>query len=112
MPSTTTYQAGDLILVDFPFVGGRQTRTRPALVILDTGDADLVVARVTTQSVSASQDVLITDWRGAGLLAASTVRLHKLATLEKSLVHRVLGSLQPVDRNQVSAVMKQLYGNW
>jgi len=70
------------------------------------------VARVTTQAVSSSQDVPITDWQGAGLLAASIVRLHKLATLEKSLVHRVLGSHQPADRNQVSAVMKQIYGNW
>src|SRR4051812_13102044 len=53
---------------------GRQTKTRPALVILDTGDADLVVARVTTQAVSAAQDVPITDWQGAGLLAAPIVR--------------------------------------
>src|SRR5271154_5412429 len=102
MPSTTNYQAGDLILVDFPFAGGKQVKTRPALVILDTGDADLVVARVTTQPVSATQDVPITDWQGAGLLAASTVRLHKLATIEKWLVHRVLGSLQPADRTQIA----------
>ncbi len=110
--SMINYQPGDLILVDFPFAGGRQTKTRPALVILDTGDADLVVARVTTQSASASQDVPITNWQGAGLLSVSIVRLHKLATLEKSLIHRVLGSLQPVDRNQVSGVLKQLYANW
>ena len=71
MPSTTSYQAGDLILVDFPFAGGRQVKTRPALVILDTGDADLVVARVTTQAVSSSHDVPIIDWQAAGLLAAT-----------------------------------------
>ena len=112
MPSMISYQAGDLILVDFPFAGGKQVKTRPALVILDTGDADFVAARVTTQAVSASQDVPISDWQGAGLLAASIVRLHKLATLEKSLVRRVLGSLQPADRKQVSAVMKQHYGTW
>src|SRR5262245_46754553 len=112
MPSTTNFQPGDLVLVDFPFVGGKVTKTRPALVILDTGDADLVVARVPPQSVSASLDVQITDWHGAGLLAASIVRLHKLATLEKSLVHRTLGSLQPGDRMKVSAVMSQVYGNW
>ncbi len=112
MPSTINYQAGDLILVNFPFAGGRQSKTRPALVILDTGDADVVVARVTTQAGSASPDVPILDWQGAGFLAPSKVRLHKLATLDKSLVHHVLGSLQPTDRNQVSAVMKQVYGNW
>jgi mRNA interferase MazF len=112
MRSTTNFQPGDLILVDFPFVGGKHAKTRPAPVILDKGDADLVVARVTTQSVSASLDVPVTDGQGAGLLAPSIVRLHKLATLEKSLVQRVLGSLRPGDRKQVSAVMSQVYGNW
>jgi len=71
-----------------------------------------VVARVTTQAASAYHDVPITDWQGAGLLAPSSVRLHKLATLEKSLIRRVLGGLQQTDRNQVSAMLKQAYGTW
>jgi mRNA-degrading endonuclease toxin of MazEF toxin-antitoxin module len=49
MQSTTTFQPGDLVLVAFPFVGSAQSKRRPALVILDTGDDDIVVARVTTQ---------------------------------------------------------------
>jgi len=98
--------------VDFPYAGGKQVKTRPALVIVDTGDADVVAARVTTQATSAYHDVPIADWQGAGLLAPSTARLHKLATLEKSLIRRILGSLQPGDRNQVSLIMKQVYGTW
>ena len=50
------------------------------MVIVDTGDADILVARVTTQSGQSDHDVPIEDWRGAGLLAPSIVRLHKLAT--------------------------------
>ncbi|HEY7066014.1 MAG TPA: type II toxin-antitoxin system PemK/MazF family toxin [Chloroflexota bacterium] len=77
------YQPGDLVLVAFPYTAGNQTRTRPALVVLDSGDADVLVARVTTQLYRTPYDVVIRDWRGAGLLAASVVRLHKLATLDK-----------------------------
>jgi mRNA interferase MazF len=110
----TTYQPGDLVLVDFPFTSGagQQHATRPALVILDTEDDDVVVARVTRQTHSTPHDIPITDWRGAGLLAASIVRLHKLATLEKDLIHRRLGSLQPLDRTQVSQAMRQTWGTW
>lgn len=108
----TTYQPGDLVLVAFPFTGSGQTKDRPAMVILDTGDADVVLARVTTQPGKVPLDVPLAEWQAAGLLAPSTVRLHKLATLEKTRVRRVLGSLQPVDRKQVSAVMRQTYGNW
>lgn len=43
MPSTMTYQPGDLLLIGFPFSGGSQVKTRPAMVVLDSGDADVVV---------------------------------------------------------------------
>jgi mRNA interferase MazF len=108
----TTKQASDLVLVAFPYSGGAQTKNRPALVILDTGDVDMVVARVTTQPYSTSHDVPITDWRAAGLRAPSVARLHKLATIEKTLVRRQLGTLQQVDRQRVSSVMRQTYGTW
>ncbi|MGA8346262.1 MAG: hypothetical protein WB773_00450, partial [Isosphaeraceae bacterium] len=52
MPSTTSYLPGDLVLVDFPFTTSGPGKPRPALVVLDTGDADVVLARVTTQPKS------------------------------------------------------------
>jgi chloramphenicol 3-O-phosphotransferase len=35
----TTYPIGDLLLVNFPFTVSGAGKPRPALVILDTGDA-------------------------------------------------------------------------
>jgi mRNA interferase MazF len=108
----TTYSPGEIVLIAFPHTTGMGTVNRPALVILDSGDADMVVARMTTQPHYTAYDVPITDWSSAGLLSPSWVRLHKLAALEKSLVNRRLGSLQPADYQQVSAVMRQIYGAW
>jgi mRNA interferase MazF len=108
----TSFQPGDLVLVAFPFTGSGQTKNRPALVILDTGDADVVLARVTTQAPSTSMDIPLTQWQASGLLASSTVRLHKMATIEKTRVRRILGNLQPPDRQQVSTVLRQTYGSW
>ena len=108
----TSFQAGDLVLVDFPFTASGQTKPRPALVILDTGDADVLLARVTTQPVHTTHDVPVKDWRQAGLLAPSFVRLHKLATIAKARVRQRLGSLPPADRQQVGAVIRQLTANW
>src|SRR5689334_16112934 len=84
MPSTTSYLPGALVLVDFPFTSSGRSTPRPALLILDTGDADVVLARVTTQSSTSPFDVSLSGWQQAGLLAPSTVRLHKLATLAKT----------------------------
>ena len=98
--------------IEFPFSGSSQVKARPAMVVLDTGDDDLVVARVTTAQHQTPYDVSIGDWQGAGLLAPSTVRLHKVATLEKTLIRRQLGQLQPADRAKVAAVLNRTYGRW
>jgi mRNA interferase MazF len=108
----TNCQAGDLVLVDFPFTASGQSKPRPALVILDTGDADVLLARVTTQAYATAFDVVLHDWRSAGLLAPSTVRLHKLATLAKSRIRRSLGSLTPQDRQQIRAMLPQITATW
>jgi mRNA interferase MazF len=112
MPSMTSFQAGDLVLVDFPLTTSGPSKPRPALVLLDTGDADVVLARVTTQPRSTPYDVPIVDWLAAGLLAPSIVRLHKVATLAKARVQRVLGTLDANDRQQVGKVLQQIAASW
>jgi mRNA interferase MazF len=108
----TNYQVGDLVLVDFPFTVSGPGKARPALVILDTGDADVVLARVTMQAQTTAWDVVISDWQQAGLLSPSTVRLHKLATLAKSRVRRHLGTLDASDRQQVGLALQQIAACW
>ncbi len=93
----TNYQPGDVLLVIFPFAHGGQGKQRPALVIADTGDADVVLARITTQSWNTGFDVQLAEWQAAGLIAPSIARLHKLATINKSLVQRPLGRLTAND---------------
>jgi mRNA interferase MazF len=108
----TNYQRGDLLLVDFPFVHAGKAKQRPALVVADTGDNDVVLARVTTQSQGSAFDVAIANWKAAGLLAPSVVRLHKLATIDKSLVQRRLGKLTGNDRTNVAAAITQFCSGW
>lgn len=112
MPSTMNYQAGDIVLIDFPFTVGTRFKLRPALVLLDARDADILVARITSHTATTPYEVSLTNWRQAGLNAPSTVRLQKLATLEKILVVRMLGRLEPGDHQRVSAALKQMFGAW
>ena len=107
-----SYHPGDLVLVAFPFADGGPGKLRPALVMVDAGDSDVIVARITTQSHQSTFDLQISNWQKSGLLASSYVRLHKLATLEKSLISRKLGELTLKDRQSVSAMFSQLWNNW
>lgn len=106
------FNPGDIVLVDFSFASGNETRRRPALVLLDTGDSDVVVARVTSQPRSDAFDIEITDWQTSGLLLPSIARLHKLATLEKRLIIRTLGCLSQKDRQAVAKMLGQIFANW
>jgi mRNA interferase MazF len=69
------------------------------------------VGRVTSQVAQGSFDVELAEWREAGLLLPSVVRVHKVATLEKRLVERRLGALKAGDWAQVRAVIQQLWAS-
>jgi mRNA interferase MazF len=100
---------GEIVLLSFPFVDVTRVKRRPALVLLDTGDDDVVVARVTSQAVRAPFDVELMEWQQAGLLFPSVVRVHKVATLEKRLLERRLGALTARDWARVRAMIQQLW---
>lgn len=105
------YRSGEVVLLSFPFAGATGAKRRPALVLLDTGDEDIVVARLTSQVAHGPFDVELVEWRRAGLLLPSVARVHKVATLEKHLVERRLGSLTANDWARVRAATQQLWAS-
>ncbi len=64
---------------------------------------------MTSQVALTAFDVELVEWRQAGLQLPSVVRVHKVATLEKSLVERRLGTLIPSDWAQVRVKIRQLW---
>jgi mRNA interferase MazF len=75
------YNFGEIVLIEFPFTGTVASKRRPALILLDNGDNDIIVARVTSQVTQTSFDVEITNWKQAGLLLPSIVRVDKAVAL-------------------------------
>ena len=104
-----SYRPGEVVLLSFPFADATGAKRRPALVLLDTGDEDIVVARVTSQVAQTVFDIELVGWQQAGLLLPCVGRVHKLATLEKRLVERRLGSFTSSVWEQVRARKLQLW---
>ncbi len=103
------YRSGEVLLLALPFADATTSKLRPVLVLLDTGDEDIVVARVTSQTTRTVFDVEIVEWERAGLLRSSVVRLHKVNTIEKRLVDRRLGILTASDWTQVRERIQQIW---
>lgn len=103
------YHDGEIVLVLFPFADASGAKRRPALIIRDTGDEDVIVCRVTGQVAQTTFDVKLEEWSQEGLQIPSVVRVHKVATLEKRLIERRLGVLTPNDWLRVRAKIRQLW---
>jgi mRNA interferase MazF len=108
----TTYKFGDVVLVHFPQSGITARKQRPGIVVLDIGDADIVIAPVTSKARSQSGDLPIGDLSGTGLIRPSWARLGKVATLLKSDVIRSLGRLSDSDRKQTALAWQAIYGGF
>jgi mRNA interferase MazF len=103
------YRPGEIVLLSFPFADAAGAKRRPALVLIDTGDEDIVVARVTSQKPQTNLDIELVEWQQAGLLLPSVVRVHKLATVKKRLVEKRLGTVTPTDRIRAREGIRQLW---
>ncbi|MCL1463486.1 type II toxin-antitoxin system PemK/MazF family toxin [Argonema galeatum] len=103
------YQSGEVILLSYPFADAIGSKFRPVLVLLDTGDNDILVARITTKITQTFYDVQILELQPAGLLKQSVVRLHKINTVEKRLVARRLGILESSDWARVRDKIQQIW---
>jgi mRNA interferase MazF len=103
------YHSGDIVLMTLQFTAGTGAKRRPAIVLLDTGDADMIVAPITSRAGRAIFDVNLAEWQQAGLLLPSIVRVHKPTTAEKRLVERTLGTLTADDWAQVRAKVLELW---
>jgi len=77
---------GQVVLLRFPFTDGTTYKRRPALVIHDSDDGDVVVCRITSKIYSSDFDIEITNLEKSGLKLPSVIRVHKIATSEKKLV--------------------------
>jgi mRNA interferase MazF len=105
----THYRFGEVVLVVFPFSEIRQEKKRPALVILDIGDKDVVLAPITTVERLGLGDCKLKIWSASGLLQASSVRLAKVACLGKNGILRRLGHLSDDDKQGIATLWQKIY---
>lgn len=112
-----SFARGDVLLTRFPFTDLTGSAVRPALVVSPglIGD-DLVLAGISSvvRGAIAPTDYLVepthAEFATTGLRVRSVFRLHKLATVEFSVVIRRLGRLGPQLQTEVDRVLRGAVG--
>jgi len=98
---------GEIVLLKFPFTDGEKSKRRPALILADTEDEDIIVCRITSKLYNSEFDFEIKNWEKTGLKLQSVIRLHKIATLEKGLVDQSIGMID----KKLKKLIKQQFGS-
>jgi mRNA interferase MazF len=111
----TNSEFGDIILVPFPFTDQTTTKKRPAVIIssttYNTERPDLIIMAVTSQLKPSRTigEVIIQDWRGAGLLKPSAIK-PVITTIEKHLVIKAMGQLSSEDNAALKEKLQTILG--
>jgi len=102
------YTLGEIVLVKFPFTNNLGFKKRPALIIKDTNDGDVIVCRITSKLYGSSYDIELKNWGQNGLQLPSVIRVHKMASLEKNMIDRKLGEVDNNVKTQVINIIRTL----
>jgi mRNA interferase MazF len=100
----TTINPGDFGVANIPFTNGADSKKRPILLLWLDGE-DVLTAVVTSAKPRSQTDVFLNDWSVSGLRVASTVRLSRLDSVEKSLLLAKIGQISQPD----AAAVKQVW---
>lgn len=108
--SVTSYRPGTVVVLSIgPSISGRLPEHRPAVILFDAGDSEIVVLPATTQGARSEYDIAIAEWHRAGFKEACWVRVNKPQTVDKRLVSKKPGSLVQQDWSKVRAALGQLF---
>lgn len=105
----TTYNFGEIVLIGFPHTDLQGISKRPAIILYDSGDKDVLVARITTQEYTTGLDYKIREWQKCGLLTESYVRLSKQATIEKRYIIKRLGALEASEIKVLKSILGRMF---
>lgn len=100
----TGFEPGDVILVPFPFSDLSGVKKRPALVLAVAGRLqEMICLMLTSLPGKDGLSHSVSNWQAAGLLKPTTARLHRIFTIDRSLVMGKLGSVDAGEYGEILA---------
>jgi mRNA interferase MazF len=111
---------GDVVLVDFPFSSGTARKLRPAVIVQNDHNNRRLASAIFAPIISNIRrnaeptqviiDLSTAEGRQTGLLKPSVIKCENLATIEKQLIQRKIGTLPPPLIAQLETALKHSLG--
>ena len=94
---------GQVVLATFPFSDLKSTKLRPCLIIGIAEFDDVALCQITSQPYQSMRAVSLTslDFKVGSIVADSFIRPDKIATLDRSMIKKILGDLNDIKLREV-----------
>lgn len=97
------------MVVTYPFSDLTGVKKRPGVILLDSQQKDVLIARITSRSPKTPFDVEIEKWQQVGLNVPSTILVNKIMTLDRGLIDKRLGNFMESDWKKVIKALKKFW---
>jgi mRNA interferase MazF len=107
----STYQQGDIVIIEYPYSDGTGAKVRPVIIVSNDSanatDKDMLFVKITTnqRGDTYSLPLLATDTLRP-LPRNSEARANKIYTLESVLIQQKVTALTPTALNKLVALIK------
>ncbi len=106
------YNRWDVVVVEFPYIEGMDSKRRPALIIssdrLHKDHGLYWTAMITTAKAGVRpDDIAVTNRTQAGLPEDCVIRVPRMSAFLENQILRRLGAISTKDRNAVSALLRR-----
>ena len=82
------FMKGDVVVLNFPFSDLSGAKRRPALVVADITDDDIILCQITSRAKTDSYSIKLeaSDFTDGNLATPSVVRPNKVFTADKNII--------------------------
>lgn len=105
------YSKNDVILVRYPFSDLSNFKVRPAIIVSTTHvSQDIMIVPLTSKISSLLPgEFVLAEWKQAGLNVPTAAK-RGVYTIDRKLVRKTIGKLQPLDIKQLEKSLKSWLG--
>ena len=90
------YKKGEIVLVKFPFTDMSDFKVRPALIMRNQDDEDVIILPISTTIKLKKHDLVIKNphYSGKPLPVPSAIRIGKICTIQTNLIIKKISKLK------------------
>lgn len=90
-----TFVKGDIVVLPFPFSDLSDSKRRPALVLADLQDDDIILCQITSKNTKDSYAIALDNSNlvSGSLSVASNIRPNRLFTADKKIITYTMGRI-------------------